>query len=452
MIALVSALAVTGCAGPNKLAERSQKKLAGGDIWQAWQLATRALDREPMNPRARDAVAAAGDVISTDWQRRIHALASVDSLRAADQVLAFADFRADAARYTTLAVAPTWPADERALRRAAAHHHYLQGKQANATRRPKAATLRFRDCERYLAGYRDAARLADAAYEKALTRVAVLPFATPAGEADFGRDVAESWSHAIARELTPEHAPFTRVLGGDAVTSHLTVAQLGRLSRDEAVRIGRRGGARQVVWGSLGRIQSETSLEYFRDVVSRRVVSKDSEGNAIVRWVDVPIEVVARVRDVTVDVEYEVVSTADGTSLAHERAPRSARARVVWTSYVPEGDLSHYALVSDTRRQSDPAHAKQVESRWRQVCGESTTLQQVLAARREARDGGGYDRGLLGRFVTGTAFVFLQELPPAQELAHEAVRQGWRPLLEQLARLDRIDEVDLGVSLTGTGD
>src|SRR5215510_11817681 len=40
---------VLACAGPNKLAQRSEEKLAGGDSWRAWQLATRALDREPGN-------------------------------------------------------------------------------------------------------------------------------------------------------------------------------------------------------------------------------------------------------------------------------------------------------------------------------------------------------------------------------------------------------------------
>src|SRR5438045_786366 len=129
---VVLALIAVGCAGPSKLAARSQEKRAGGDIWRAWQLAPRALGREPMNPRAKSAAAAAGQVISDDWQRRIHALAQVDSVRAAEQVLEFTAFRASAATYTDIAVPPTWAADEHALRRAAANGHYLEGKQALA--------------------------------------------------------------------------------------------------------------------------------------------------------------------------------------------------------------------------------------------------------------------------------------------------------------------------------
>src|ERR1044072_4906109 len=104
---LVLAVLATGCAGPSKLAEKSEEKLAGGDIWKAWQLATRALDREPMSARARSAGASAGQVISDDWQPRIHALAQVDSVRAAEQVLEFTSFRTSAATYTDIGVAAT---------------------------------------------------------------------------------------------------------------------------------------------------------------------------------------------------------------------------------------------------------------------------------------------------------------------------------------------------------
>jgi hypothetical protein len=168
-----------------------------------------------------------------------------------------------------------------------------------------------------------------------------------------------------------------------------------------------------------------------------------------VRWVDVPIEVVSRVRDVTVDVDYEVIATVDGTSLSHEHAPRSSRARVVWTSFVPDGDVSSYALVSDAVRSQNPDRAKEIETRWKNVCGDATTLQQVLSARRDSRGDQGYDRGTIGRFVTGAAFVFMQELPPAQDLALAALSNGWQPLEKELTRLDGMDDVDLGVALGG---
>ncbi len=448
LLALLAAVLAAGCAGPNKLAEKSQQKLSDGDVWKAWQLATRALDREPMNPRARAAATSTFRVISDDWQRRIHSLASVDSLRAAEQVLAFSEFRSNAVQYTPVDVPAEWAAEERLLRDAAARHYYRQGKLTGAAGRPKAAFANFHECERYVTAYKDAAQLAATAYEKALTRVAVLPF-TSGGAGLSGREVSERWRDALARELSPPAARFTRILGADAVTSRMSVAQLSGLSREEALKLGRKSGAQRVVWGRLGPVRSETSLHLFRDRVARRVVEKGGDGRETVRWVEVPIEVVARVRDVAVDVNVEVISTHDGTSLATDRATRSTRARVLWTSYVPEGDLSHYVLVTDAERRGNPARVKDVETRWKAVCGEAVTLLQVLSARRETRGDGGYEAGVLGRFATGAAFVFLQELPPASDLAAAAVAHGWQPLHRELARLDGMDDVDLGVAVGG---
>ena len=447
-LALLAAALVAGCAGPNKIAEKSQQKLSSGDVWRAWQLATRALDREPLNPNAKQAAAAAGRVIADDWQRRISALAPIDSVQAAEQVLEFTQFRTDAIRYTTIDVTPDWAAQEHLLRTAAARTHYLAATQAKTAHRPKAAYVEFQECERFVTNYKDALPLADRMYQQALTQVAVMPFSSGT-DPGFGREVSEHWRDALAKDLTAPQTKFTRIMGSDAVTSRMTLSQLGRLSREDAVKLGRKAGAERIVWGSVGNVRSETSLQYFRDMVARKVVQKDEAGKDVVRWVDVPIEVVARVRDVTVDVDYEVISTNDGTSLAHEHAPRSNRARVVWTSYVPDGDIASYALVSEAVRAKDPDRARQVETHWKSVCGETTTLAQVLTARRETRGDGSFDRGTLGRLVTGTALVFMAELPPANDLALAALCSGWGPLEKELARLDGVDDVDLGVALGG---
>jgi hypothetical protein len=438
--------ALASCAGPTRLAEKSAQRLDGGDMWRAWQLATRALDRQPLNPHAQAAAQAAAQAIAGDWQRRIHALATVDSVQAAEQVLAFDGFRVRAANYTTLAMPVAWAADERALRRAAARRSYQQGREAMSARRPKLAFERFRDSERFESPWRDAARLADVAYEQALTRVAVLPVTCAWDDASAGRSVADHWRDAVMHELAPPHSRFTRVLGPDGIDARMSVAQLAHLPREDAVRLGRRVGAQRVVIGSMGPVSDETQVLFFREHIARRVVQKNSAGETVVRWIELPVEVVARVRDVSVQVDHEVLSTRDGSTLAHQRTPLHTQARVVWTSYVPEGALDQYALVSETLRAADPERAKAIEMRWKAACGEGTTLQQVLGASREAR-GSRDTRGVLGRFAVGAAFVFLQELPSAQELAQLAAEAAWQPLLADLARLDGVDDVDLGVTL-----
>ena len=167
-------LLMLGCAGPAKLAEKSEQMLAGGENSRAWELAIRALDRDPGNARARAAASAAGNAMAEEWQNRIHVLAQSDSLAAAEQVLQLNAFRVGAVRYAAIGVSPEASHEEQALRLAAARSDYQRGVADAASHRPKRAYLHFQDAQRFVTDYRDAARLADKAYEKALTRVVVV--------------------------------------------------------------------------------------------------------------------------------------------------------------------------------------------------------------------------------------------------------------------------------------
>ena len=87
------------------------------------------------------------------------------------------------------------------------------------------------------------------------------------------------------------------------------------------------------------------------------------------------------------------------------------------------------------------------------MCGEATTLTQVLEARVASGSNGSngrYGRDALPRFIAGAAFVFLQELPPVQDLALAAVAQGSGALRDDLLRLDAVDDVDAGVAVTSS--
>ena len=444
--ALLALTFVIGCASSSKLSEKSEKKLASGDAWHAWQLATRALDKEPGNPRARSAATAAGASIVQEWQRKIRAVAETDSLGAAEEALKLDDFRAGAARYATIPVGAEWPAEELTIRRSAARVHYQHGVEAMNSKRPKKACAEFSDAERFVEGYRDAAKRADRALEEALTRVAVVPFRASSSDPSLGVQVARAWRDDLAEDLAPPAARFTRVLAGNAIERDMRVSELEDLSREEAVRLGRVRGAERVVWGSIGNVRSSTRLDLFKDTVARRVIEKNAEGHDVEHWVDVPIEVVARVRDVTVGVDYEVIETANGSTLAHRHFDRATTARVVWTSQQLDGDPSSYALVSEPARAANPDRAAQIEKKWAAVCGTATTIAQVVEARHKTGAGGRSAREALPRFAAGAAFVFLEDLPAADDMALSALTQGPSPLRDDLLRLDPIDDADLGVT------
>ncbi len=445
---LLVLLLAPGCAGPSKLAQRSEDKLARGEHWRAWELATKALDKAPGNTRARAAAQAAANSIAQDWKRRIHALADADSIEAAGQVLEFTEFRARAARYATVSISAEWSRDEQTLRRTAARTHYRSGRADLDSRRPKKAYLHFVESERFVPGYRDAARLADRTFESAVTRVAFVPLRS--GPAALGREVAASWRGDVSERMSPPGSRFTRILPVEDVERRLSVSDLGRLSRDDAVRLGRLSGADRVVWGWVGDVNAKTSIHLFADVVSRRVVERGADGHQTVRWLDVPIEVIARVRSVSVAVDYEVIATHGGATLARRRDTRTMNARVVWTSYTPEGSCDAYSLVSEPGRAADPSRAKHVEARWKAVVGEGTTLAQVLEAKRCARDRSRDRREVLARLMAGAAFVMLEELPPPEDLAFAALASSWGPVYQDLLRLDAVDDVDLGLTAADT--
>lgn len=445
-IALLAILLAPGCGGPAKLAEHSEEKLAAGKSWQAWKLATKALDKAPGNVRAKAAADAAARTIAADWQRRILALGSVDSLGAAEQVMEFVSFRADAARYTTVQVDSGWTRAEQTLRQGAAHSHYQSGTADLRSRRPKSAYRQLLEAERFWPGYRDASALADRALQQGQTRVAIVPLRVAAGAAGLGREVAASWRGEIVGRMSPPGSQFTRILPVEDVEGAMRVGDLGRLTRDDAIRLGRQVTADRIVWGSIGEPDSKSSLQVFSDTVARRIVEKDAAGHSTERWVEVPIEVIARVRTVNVNFEYEVISTRDGSTLARRGDTRTMKARVVWTAYTPEASPETYALVSEQMRAANPDRARQVETKWRAVLGEGTTLVQVLDAKRSISHQP-IERGeALGRLMAGAAFVMLEDLPSTEELTLGALAGGWDPIHQDLLRLDGVDDVDLGVT------
>jgi hypothetical protein len=432
---------LAGCAGPSKLAERSEGKLAEGQMWRAWTLATQALDKAPGNPRAVAAAENAAAAIAADWQRRIHALAAVDSIAAAEQVLEFVTFRGGAARYVSVRTEPGWSLEERTLRETAARMHYASAKADILARRPKSAYHHFVDSERFAPGYRDAAALADRTLDQALTRVAIVPLR--ASDATMAHEVAASWRGDVVEHMTPPGRYFTRVLPIESVEQSMRVADLGRVSRDDAIRLGRKAGADRVVWGSIGKADAKSGISFFSDKICRRIVERTPDGQSVTHWLDVPIDVVSRTRTVTVDLEYELISTRTGATLARHQEPRTMKARVVWTAFTPEGAPDSYSLVSEQTRAGDPERAKQVETKWKAVVGEGTTLSQVLEAKTASAKQSNDGRQAVARLIAGAAFVMMEDLPSTEDLTFAALAGSWEPIFQDLARLDGVDDVDL---------
>jgi len=450
VLIVLAALSGFGCAGPAKLTEKSENKLAEGDMWQAWRLAVRALDKAPGNPRAREAAASASSMISQDWQRRIVALADVDSMDAAEQVLKYVQFRADAANYVAVPVGAPWVSTESALRQWAASECYADGMAAMKSGRPKKAYGRYSDAMRFVSNYRDVAARADAALEQAQTQVAIVPLRSSTGNRQMGRDVAAAWNGALVEQLAGGET-FTHILPAENVERELRLSDLGRTSRADAIRIGKKTGADRVVWGSIGAVEAKTGVQFFTHNVWHRVPGRDESGRTVMRWVEIPFPVVARTRTVKADLAYEVISTRGGTTLTRESGPRTLEARALWTAFVPDGAADTYMLVSEEMRRADPERAEQIEAEWANVVGTATTLSQVIDARRACANRPLDRPTVVSRYASGAAFVMIEDLPSTEELAQASLCSAWQAVHKSLLALDEVDDVDLGpVSATET--
>lgn len=436
-IALVAGLLLS-CASANRLSRRSELALAAGDLRGAYEHARRAIEKEPANPRARAAYTAAAIRLVDDREARILSIAEVDTEAAAVQILDLTELRSDLLRHgMTPPVDTAFTRHETAIRVGAAEIHYRAGVRAMAERTPKVAWAEFRSAQRYVAGYRDATRRTEEAFAQALARVAVIPFEDQAGVPGLARGLTDRTYAELGHHVRPDQFTFTRLVDPGQVYAHITVAELGHVTRDDAVRIGRRLGADQVVTGRIYGLRSNTNTTSVRQTIYRKVVERDTSGVRRERYDEVDFHAVERERTVTVHYDVEVVDTDDEASLVAYSDAVEGYARVVFTDFQASGSCSDYCVVPPSLTRSDPARAKRLESEWTRHFG-TWTLPSLLEQARKDRDRLRYSSSDRGAFFGDCHErpVWLGGLPEENDMASIALDVIWQPVLGMLKELD----------------
>jgi hypothetical protein len=110
------------------------------------------------------------------------------------------------------------------------------------------------------------------------------------------------------------------------------------------------------------------------------------------------------------------------------------RARTFFTSFAPEGPCADYALTSPDL-QGDVS--SDFDARWKDAFG-SWSVPELLECARRERGRSGYVAGYRSEFLGATAGrpVFLDDLPPPEELVEAALAPSWGPIFDELLRLD----------------
>ena len=434
----LSALLALSCASTNRLSRKSEQELAVGDLGDAYQHALRAVTKEPGHPRARAAFAAAATALVDDREARILAIAAADTLAAAERALELAVLRAEILRHGfTLPPDTASARKEGAILAAAAAYHYGAAEHALAARTPKVAWAEFRDARRFVPGYRDLDRRIDEALALGMARVAILPLSDQVGVPGLSRALTDRVYAEVSRHVRPDQFVFTRLIDPAQVYGRVTVAESDRLTRADAIRIGRRLGADQVVSGRVYGLRTSTNTTAVHQVIFRRVVERDTSGSRRERFVEHDFHAVERERIVTVQYEFEVVDTEDEASLSRFGDAVEGYARVVFTDFEPTGDCDDYVVVPPGLKRTDPARAADLQEGWRSHFG-TWTLPALLRKARSDRNRSHYSAADRQAFFGDCRErpVWLGGLPGENDMAAIALDVIWQPVLGMLKELD----------------
>ncbi|NOT33273.1 MAG: hypothetical protein HOP12_03790 [Candidatus Eisenbacteria bacterium] len=441
-MALGVALALASCAGPDRLARQSEEALERGDLRKAYEKARRALDKSPENPAARNAFAAVATQMSDDYKGRILRLAPADTVVAARKALEFRELRAEFARYpVTLPGDAPYLESEQRIVRGAAGIRYREATQSLRDGRPKEAVRRFEECAEFVPGFRDVDRRIPEAFERAVTRIAVLPFDDQVEVPGLAMGLATRIGDEVRKRAGSPSFRFTRVLPIGDLEDRLTVSQARGLTRDQAITLGRQLGAQRVVWGRVTGLRTNTTLADESLPIWRRSSYRDTSGTTQYRWEREYLRVIDRERVVSVSSVLELIDVKTGEAIVTRVEPREAIARIVWSKDLASGGHDDYALYSGDQRRTDSRGCDAMEKRFKERYGDRSlpTFLDGLEENRDVR--GRYRPDYRSEFYRDTRRqpVFLGELPHEDELVWVALRDLWNPVYEALRELDPQD-------------
>lgn len=437
---VVAALSALSCAGPNKLAQQSEKAYGEGDLEKAYQKAARALRKEPENRRARTAMTQAASRLRDEREAEIRGMAAQDTIAAAKRCLAMDSFRAELLEYrVVLDPHPDFDRDEAQIRAGAAGQIYRQAVDDLESGSPKRAYDEFQTAKQFQPRYQDVARRIDQAYDEALPRVAFLPFTNETDLPELSKEFSDRAYAEIARRIVNNGFRFTALAPRERVYQSVPMAAMDHIGPRKAARIGRDLGVDRVIVGRFYGLRTKTNLSAYPQVIFYKTVEKDDKGVSQDRYAERTMIVLNRDRDLTVGYEYSIVDVQDGAAIAGNTGTLHAAAHAILASAtVGGGDPDNYYLVSPDIEQRDPDRAKHMRAEWRERCGDWKLSEIIARSRRESH---GYESRYQDDWVLrsdGVA-VFLGELPSESELVKYAYGQVWEPLARTLKDVDQAE-------------
>lgn len=427
------------CATAHQFAVRSGQELAAGQTDKAYESALIAYRRDPQDPAVMSALSAAANARVEEQKRYVLNLTSVDTLIAAQHALELERFRRQVVGFgVTLRQDLDYARDEQRIRNFAAARAYAAGDSAMRRSQPKLAYGHFAEASDYNPGYRDVSERAADALRRANVAIAFLPFVDETGGPDWGRAISEHVRDETLKHLGASTLTFTTFLSPDEVYDRMTVAELGDLSRQNAISLGRRIGARRVVWGRVFSPNVATNTNRYVETIWRREEYRDTSGTQV-RYADEKFVAVERERKASVRWETEVIDVESEEAVTRREGSEEARARTVWTNFRPKADADYddYCLVPPDMKKRESGRAKRVEDNWHETFGD-WTLPKLLESTRNTGGRSRYSSTWRDAFYADTWSrpLFFDDLPDEHDLIFIALDDVWKPVYANIVDQD----------------
>lgn len=440
-VAGLAVLALAGCAGPAKLAKKSQEQLAAGEPRKAYRTALKAVGKDAYNAPATAALRASGQAVLNHEAGRFKSLlVAHDTLAAAGVALDMDDVRRTVARYgITLAGEPGLATDERAARGRAAAEIAAEADVLVDAGRPKPAVEAY---DRALTYAPEDARLIArrrAVHDQAMDRVLLLPYVCDTRVRLDDRALSDDMLARLTR-YAADNLEFTELVDAGLAWNGLVRRGPSWFTRDAAAEVGEEHDASRVAWSRIHGDRVESSSQVVDEIVWRKVGVRQPDGTTVTRWESVPVRVRIEDRWISVAVECEVYSLADRRVVARRTTDHGTGLRLVSALTPLPGDADDYALYTPEQWTADRAGCRSRTAAWSEAFG-GLTVEQMVAGRRDDDRGRGSGprperHGSAKR--GGRSYDVGYGRPPREgELMQEALEDAWRELADVLAEADR---------------
>lgn len=433
--ALVALALLAGCAGPSKLAQRSQEQLLEGNPAEAYETALKAARKDASLPEVRAALQAAGDAMLALDADRFRALLPQDTLAAAEVALEMAERRYEMATYGVAATASAELAViESEARQAAARRFGAEADLALAGDDPKQAYFLLAEAARFEPDNPATDGRLREVHAQATDHILVLPFTNQTRYALSAEALDAASRSELGRALEKRDLIFTELVdGGGYAAPNVEM-------REDAVRAARRAGASRVAWGRVygDRIDTHVSIEL--ETIYRKTTVIGPDGTAAESWTAHQLVVTTYDRWASVLVDCEVWDVADGRTVARRQDERTVGVRTVATASTLSGEARQYVLNPPEREKSDPSACRAREKEWRSRYGHLTVAQFAEHCQKQsgvATLGSGSDYGEI-TVSERSLRLYYGHMPSESALLSHVLSDSWRLVADALEEADRL--------------